>query len=211
MMGFIQADDTYMNTLQRKNKQLHPFPVQFSKLTTYTKRQRAQILQALLEQEPDRQQELTGLFNGLRWLSYRDQLIERFVEGERDLTMLPSTIVEEHSAQYEHLTALLAYRTNLECPEEIYNAPIYNDLSPRAYMFFLSSMIVACLQAEQRPSELFTLTFQRLCTLDDFHIERYAYCFDRTLINQFLKLYCQNPYFESYHHIIRYSLAKYWD
>lgn len=210
MMDFIRPHNDLTGTLLHK-EQAHPFPIQFMKLTTYTKQQREQILQALLAQNVSRQRALTGLFNGLRWLSSRDQLLEQFQVEERELTMLPSTIVQEDSAHYEHLTTLLSHRTNLECPEEVYREALYNDLSPRAYTFFLPSMIVACLQAEQQPSHLFTVTFERLCTLDEFHIERYAYCFDRTYINQFLKLYCQNPYFECYHHIIRYSLTKYWD
>lgn len=211
MVDYTSTYDAEMNTLNQK-EDAYPFPVQFPKIMTYSKRQRAQILHAILSENPMRQQELTGLFNGLRWLSYRDQLLEQFQVEERALTMPLSMIVQEDSAMYDSLTTLLSYRTNLECPPEVYETALYEELSPRAYMFFLPTMIVACLQQiEQLPSPLFDKTFERLCTLDSFHVERYGYCFDRTYINEFLKLYNKNPYFERYHHLISYSLTKYWD
>lgn len=209
MIEARQLEHVLMKLLEKPKDS--PFPVQFTKLSTYNRAQRKQIAEVLRQQPQTAQAKLVGLTNGLEWLRERDQLLEQLQQSEKKISMLPATIVAEQSEQYEHLTTLLTYRTNLECPTEVLLSSAYEELSPRAFMFFMPSLLAACLEAEQTPSPLFSLVFKRLCTLNDFYISRFTYCFDRTSIQQFLQLYQKNPYFEQYHEQIRRSLAHYWE
>lgn len=209
MIGFTHINNEPLQ-MAFQQEQANQFTMQFEKLVTYSKKQRHQIIEEILRQEPSRQQQLKALFNGLAWLKKRDECIEHLELQRKAISMSPKSIVLSTSEHYDELTDLLMFCSNIDCPQEVLQTSLYEELSPRAYMFFIPSLLLACLQAEQQPTPFFSLAIQRLCTLDAFHIERFAYCFDRTLIYDFLDLYEQNPYFIHYHEQIRHSLSHYW-